>query len=59
MKEVIQETFETTDIPPDRLASVVATFMLDNPLRVEKVKQSDGNWTVRATYAKDEVGQGV
>jgi hypothetical protein len=50
--ETEYETFETTDVPPDRLKDVVAGYMLDDPIRVEKIKQPDGNWTVRATYPK-------
>jgi hypothetical protein len=52
MSETEYETYETTDVPPDRLKDVVAGYMLDNPTRLEKIKQADGNWTVRATYSK-------
>ncbi|MBI5774579.1 MAG: hypothetical protein HZA89_12650 [Verrucomicrobia bacterium] len=51
-KETTYETYETTDVPPARLSAVVAGYMADDPIRVEKIKQDDGNWTVRATYQK-------
>jgi hypothetical protein len=50
--EKIYETYETTDVPPNRLDAVVAGYMLDDPIRVEKIQQPNGNWTVRATYSK-------
>jgi len=41
---------ETTDIPNDKVDQVIAGFKLDNPIKIEKIKQPDGNWTVRATF---------
>ena len=52
MPETIYETYETTDVPPDRLDAVIAGYRIDKPIRIEQIKQSDGNWTVRATYSK-------
>lgn len=42
--------YKTTDIPPEKVADVVAGFMLDNPEKVEPVKQTNGKWTVIATW---------
>jgi len=41
---------ETTDVPENKVAQVVAGYQLDNPTKIEKIKQPDGNWTVRATF---------
>lgn len=46
--------FKTTNVPQNKLAQVVAGFMLDNPIKVEKIKQPDGNWTVIATFSETE-----
>ncbi len=46
--------FKTTNVPQDKLAQVVAGYMLDNPVKVEKVKQPDGKWTVIATFSETE-----
>jgi hypothetical protein len=43
-------TFQVIDIPDDRLATVVADYELDSPSRIEKIRQSNGLWTVRATF---------
>lgn len=42
--------YKTTDIPPDKVADVVAGYMLDNPEKVDTVKQTNGKWTVIATW---------
>lgn len=42
--------FETKDVPENKLAEVVAGYQLDNPTKIEKIKQPDGKWTVRATF---------
>ncbi len=49
--------YKTTDIPEDKLDQVVAGYQLDNPAKIEKVKQPDGNWTVIATFSDDDGGQ--
>ncbi len=41
---------KTTDVPDEKLDQVVAGYKLDNPTKVEKVKQPDGKWTVIATF---------
>ena len=43
--------FEITDIPEDRLATVVADFLLDSPPpEIRTTKQQGGRWTVVATF---------
>jgi hypothetical protein len=42
--------FEITDIPEDQVATVIANFQLDSPTKIEKKKQSNGKWTVTATF---------
>jgi hypothetical protein len=42
--------YKTTDIPPDKVKDVVAGYMLDNPEKIDEVEQTDGNWTVIATW---------
>lgn len=44
---------ETTDVSESKLAQVVAGYQLDNPIKIEKIKQPDGKWTVRATFPED------
>jgi hypothetical protein len=39
------------DVPANQLDNVVGNFNLDAPIKVEKTKQADGNWTVTATFA--------
>lgn len=41
---------ETTDVPNDKLDQVVNVYKLDSPIKIEKIKQPDGKWTVRATF---------
>lgn len=48
--------YKTTDVSEDKLDQVVAGYNLDNPIKIEKVKQSDGNWTVIATFPEEEGG---
>jgi hypothetical protein len=43
-------TFQVVDIPEDRVATVVAGYQLDLPSKIEKIRQSNGLWTVRATF---------
>jgi hypothetical protein len=50
--ETQYETYETVDIPADRLTAVVAGYMVDHPIRIEQIKQANGKWTVRATFPK-------
>lgn len=45
--------FKTTNVPQEKLAQVVAGFMLDNPIKIEKIKQPDGKWTVIATFSEE------
>jgi len=45
--------FKTTNVPQNKLAQVVAGYNLDNPLRIEKNKQQDGNWTVIAVFSEE------
>jgi hypothetical protein len=41
---------KTTDIPESEVENVVAGFRLDNPTKIEKIRQPDGRWTVVATF---------
>lgn len=41
---------ETTDVPENKLAQVVRGYELDHPTKIEKIKQPNGMWTVRATF---------
>jgi hypothetical protein len=40
---------ELNDIPSDDVDEVVSDFKSEGA-QVEKIKQPDGNWTVRATF---------
>jgi hypothetical protein len=43
--------FEITDIPDDKVATVIANYQLeDPPPDIKKTKQSNGQWTVTATF---------
>ncbi len=42
---------KSTDVPDEELEQVVAGFKLNNPIKIEKVKQPDGKWTVIATFS--------
>ena len=39
-----------TDIPEGDVDNVVADFKLNAPDSVEKIKQANGRWTVKATW---------
>ncbi|NTV66966.1 MAG: hypothetical protein HGB06_04655 [Chlorobaculum sp.] len=41
---------ELTAVPESEVAEVVSDFESEGA-KVEKIKQRDGNWTVRATFA--------
>ncbi len=41
---------ETTDVPENKVDQVVAGYQLDNPIKIEKIKQPNGKWTIRATF---------
>lgn len=44
--------FKITDIPDNRVDTVIADYQLDDPPpKIEKTKQPNGLWTVTATYA--------
>ena len=45
-----QQTHEVTDIPADEVDTVVKRYRLQNPNRIEVVKQDDGRYTVRAIF---------
>lgn len=40
---------ELTDIPPEEVDEVAASYESEGA-SVERIKQDDGNWTVRATF---------
>ena len=43
--------FEITDIPPGKVDTVIANFLLDDPPpKTSKTRQADGRFTVTATY---------
>ena len=42
--------FVVTDIPTDKVGSVIAGFRLDSPTDVTKTQQPNGLWTVTATF---------
>ena len=42
--------FTITDIPEDKVETVIADFNLDSPKQIDKTKQSNGLWTVKATF---------
>ncbi len=46
--------FRSTDVPDEELDQVVAGYKLNNPIKIEKVKQPDGKWTVIATFPEKE-----
>ncbi len=43
--------FKITDVPEKDLDEVVAGYNLENPIKIKKVKQPDGKWTVIATFS--------
>ena len=40
---------QLTDVPENEVAEVVSDYESEGAT-VEKIKQADGNWTVRATF---------
>jgi hypothetical protein len=42
--------FKVTDIPDNKVETVIALYRLDNPEKIEKKRQPDGRWTVTATF---------
>lgn len=42
--------FETKDVTDDKVDEVVAGYQLDNPIKIDKIKQPNGKWTIRATF---------
>lgn len=44
--------YTETDIPPDKVAAVVAALKLEDPppTTIQKIKQPNGNYTVIATW---------
>jgi hypothetical protein len=42
--------WKVTDIPSNKVDGVVQGFQMDGPLKVQKVAQADGRWTVIATF---------
>lgn len=44
--------YKVTDIPEEELTQAVAGYMLNNPIRIEKIRQPDGKWTVIVTYSE-------
>ena len=51
--------FTIIDIPEDKVATVVANYQLEHPEKVEKLQQSNGLWTVKATFAGNGESQKV
>jgi hypothetical protein len=44
--------FEITDIPAEKVATVIANYQLeDPPPQIEKSQQPNGRWTVTATFS--------
>ncbi len=41
--------FKITDIPKDKVATVVADYEMEGA-KIEKIKQPNGLWTVKATF---------
>lgn len=42
--------FKITDIPENKVETVMEDFRMENPISVEKTHQPDGKWTVTATF---------
>lgn len=40
----------TRNVPPDKVAEVVAGYKAENPIRVEQNRNPDGTWDVTATF---------
>lgn len=51
--------FTITDIPEDKVATIVTDYQLEHPEKIEKLKQSNGLWTVRAIFSGDGESQEV
>jgi hypothetical protein len=47
------KAYKITDVPDAELPSIIASFQVDNTIKIDKVKQPDGNWTVNAIYSKN------
>lgn len=45
---------ETTDVPADQVENVVAGYQLDNPINIERIRQPNGLWTIKATFPDDD-----
>jgi hypothetical protein len=42
---------ESRDVSDEKLDQVVAGYQLDKPISIERIRQVDGKWTVRATFS--------
>jgi hypothetical protein len=51
--------FKITDIPEAKVPTVVADYELDGPEKIEKIKQANGLWTVKATFPGEGESQKV
>jgi hypothetical protein len=50
MARTVCGTWIVTDIPEERVGSVMAAYRAQDPLSVEKQEQGDGRWTVTAVF---------
>jgi hypothetical protein len=50
-------TWIVTDIPEDRVGSVMAAYRAQDPRRVDKEAQPDGKWKVTAVFPDCPPGQ--
>jgi hypothetical protein len=51
----MEQEYVLTDIPDDQIGKVVADYKSEGA-SVTFVRQSDGSWTVRASFAKPKAG---
>lgn len=45
---------ETNHVPDDKVDQVMKGYKVDNPIKLEKIKEEGGLWTVRATFPEKE-----
>lgn len=44
------KTIVLSDVPEDQVEMEITILQLDSPTQIEKKKQPDGRWTLRASY---------
>lgn len=57
MAKTVCGTWTVTDIPEDKVGSVMAAYRAQDPLSLDKEEQSDGRWKVTAVFPDCPAGE--